>query len=173
MATGRLCHCCINNMWICNESWILLQRGYPVGYRFEACEKLVILSPSRSRSYGHQTWRPYFTHLRPHLQSFLDMHVAKVDLPSPPIPATQYFFQCCWLLHLLHDDFKLHRQLQQIFHELCADLESPTTKLLLGFSEPTQLRKTQGDSKVLEKVMVMRVRMLGIVGRVRRACMMC
>lgn len=106
--------------------------------------------------FGCQTWRPYYTHLGPHLQSILATKVTNMQTDSGPSVLLQMFFQCGWLLRYSRDDSRLKKLLRPMFRELGADPSCPTAELLPLYELASQnlihLGKYKEAVQVLEKV---------------------
>jgi tetratricopeptide (TPR) repeat protein len=106
--------------------------------------------------YGNSAWRPYRTHLKLHLQSFLNSDSQERDTESPTMEMIRTLFQCGRLLHGLRIDSTLQDLLEKLFGELKNDPLEPVEKYLplyrLASLNLYNMGKIKRTVEVLEKI---------------------
>ena len=106
--------------------------------------------------YGNSVWRPYRTHLKLHLQSFLNSDNQERDTESPTMEMIRTLFQCGRLLHKLRIDSTLQDLLERLFGELKGDPLEPVEEFLplyrLASKNLHNMGKIKRTVEVLEKI---------------------
>ncbi|OCK95935.1 uncharacterized protein K441DRAFT_608490 [Cenococcum geophilum 1.58] len=106
--------------------------------------------------YGNSEWRPYRTHLKLHLQSFLNSDSQERDTESPTMEMIRTLFQCGRLLHKLRIDSTLQDLLERLFDELKGDPLKPVEEFLplyrLASKNLHNMGKIKRTVEVLEKI---------------------
>jgi tetratricopeptide (TPR) repeat protein len=106
--------------------------------------------------YRNSAWRPYRTHLKLHLQSFLNSDSQERDTESPTMEMIRTLFQCGRLLHELRIDSTLQDLLERLFGELKGDPLEPVEEFLPLYRLASQNLYNMGKIKrtveVLEKI---------------------
>jgi tetratricopeptide (TPR) repeat protein len=111
-------------------------------------------------SYYHNLiWRPYRTHLKLHLRSFLDAADAESnekDMESTSMEVIRTLFQCGRLLDQLCMDSELQDLLERLFGDLDVDAADPVEELLplyrLISNNLNNMGKAKKAVQVLEKI---------------------
>ena len=106
--------------------------------------------------YGNSAWQPYRTHLKLHLQSFINSDSQERDTESPTMEVIRTLFQCGRLLHELRIDSTLQDLLERLFGELKGDPLEPVEEFLplyrLASKNLYNMGKIKGTVEVLEKI---------------------
>ena len=106
--------------------------------------------------YGNSAWRPYRTHLKLHLQSFLSSDSQERDIESPTMEMVRTLFQCGRLLHNLRIDSTLQDLLERLFGELKGHPLEPVEEFLplyrLASKNLYSMGKIKRTVEVLEKI---------------------